>query len=75
MLNTSYQLLISPLERLVVKYHNGEVQTVNIGHAEPEGDDFGPPVIGCSVCVKSRGGKYSAIIQEVLEVCMCTCTI
>lgn len=72
--NTTYQPLISPLERIVVKYDNGEVQTVNIGHAETEGDDLGPPAIGCSVCMKSRGGKYSAVVQDV-EVCMCICTI
>ena len=58
-----------------MKYDNGEVATVTIGHAEPEGDDFGPPAIGSSVCVKSRGTKYSAIIQDVLEVCICLCTI
>lgn len=53
----------------MVKYDNGEIETVAIGHAEPEGD-FSPPAVGSSLCVKSRGGKYSAIVQDVLEVCI-----
>lgn len=41
---------------------------MTIGHAEPEGD-FSPPTVGSSWCVKSRGGKYSAAVLEVLQVC------
>ena len=50
-------------EKLLVEYDNGEMETVTISHTEP-GEGFNPPVIGESVCVKSRGGKYSALIRD-----------
>ena len=54
---------------VTVEYDNGEKETVSIKNTEPN-DDFKPPIVDSEVCVKSRGGKYSARIVEIFEVCM-----
>ena len=52
-----------------MEYDNSEIETVGVGQVEPE-DDFCPPMPGSTLCVKSRGGKYAAIVKEILqEVC------
>ena len=52
-----------------MEYDNSETETVAVGQVEHE-DDFCPPVPGSTLCVKSRGGKYVAIVKEILqEVC------
>ena len=55
----------------MVAYDNSEVETVLVGLVEPE-EDFGPPVPGATLCVKSRGTKYSAVVKDIIqEVCLC----
>lgn len=49
-----------------MEYDNGEIETVNLRNVEPE--DFSDPSVGSIVCVKSRGGKYSARILKIIEV-------
>lgn len=53
-------------EKLVVEYDNGELETLNVGQTEPEGD-FGPPNVGSTLCVKSRGGKYCAVVKDIMQ--------
>lgn len=61
------------IERIVVEYDNGEIENVAMGHVEPE-DDFSPPTLGATLCVKSRGGKYAATVKDVIEeVCVNDC--
>ena len=62
----SHKQFIIHSEKLVVEYDNGEMETVTIAQTEPDGD-FGPPTVGATLCVKSRGGKYSATIKDVLQ--------
>lgn len=52
---------------MVVKYDNGELETVTIMQTEPD-KDFSPPVVGTAVCVRTRGGRYLAEVKEVTEV-------
>ena len=56
------------IELLVVEYSNGEMDTVDVKRAKPEGD-FDPPLPGSVVCVQTKAGNYSATIEEVLDVC------
>ena len=53
-----------------MEYDNGELETIEVTRAEPD-EGFNPPSVGTTICVKSRGGKYSAQIKEVTEVCTC----
>jgi len=52
-------------ERLHVKYENGEEEVVDVKRIDPEG--FTPPSPGGSVCCHCRGGKYAAVILDVLD--------
>ena len=45
-------------EKILVEYDNGELETIEITRAEPD-EGFNPPSVGTTICVKSRGGKYS----------------
>lgn len=48
-----------------MEYDNGEIESVRIVNLEPDDGDFSTPSVGDGVCVKSRGGKYSAKIREI----------
>lgn len=54
-------------ERVLVKYENGEVETVTIVQTEPD-EDFSPLMDGTTVCVKTRGGRYFMEANEVTDV-------
>ena len=45
-----------------------------MGQVEPE-EDFSPPLVGSTLCVKSRGGKYAATVKDVIEEVRVECCI
>ena len=47
---------------------------VDIKKVEPE-DDFLPPSVGCSVCCKVKGAKYSAKVMAIETVTPTSCKV
>ena len=58
---------LSLLETIVVRYGNGEMETVSMGKIKPYDDIFEPPTIGSKICVHSRGGSYTATVEDILQ--------
>ena len=56
----------NPEENYRVQYENGEEELVEVKRLAPDGD-FLSPQVGEEVCCTAKGGRYTAVILDIVD--------